>query len=227
MPTDVSKRVGHMRCQPTFPCVYRCLHWLVLPSISTCSLGPSDLFPHSLLLFFFPKPKALLLHSFTLTAYSCQASYFIILQSSHSSHLNHSEPHALSLARPFSSPVSTFLCFFSSNSSLVSHSSLVLLSFCVHFSLLLFISSCPSAYPHCASYHPPHIRFSFTASVCSFPPEHSPSLFTCSSSKKPMNSTLLSSSAAETHTNTHMHINIYLNKKESLKASEGLTRQAS
>lgn len=42
-----------MRCQPiTFPHAYRHLHWPVLPSISTCSLGPSDPFPHSLLFFF-------------------------------------------------------------------------------------------------------------------------------------------------------------------------------
>lgn len=156
---------------------------------------------HTHYYFFFPKPKALLLHSFTLTAYSCQASHFITLQSSH---LNHSEPHALSLARPFSSPVNTFLYFFSSNSSLMSHSGLVLFSFCLHFSSLLFISPCPSAYPPCAPYHPPHIRFSLTASIFSFPQELSPSLFTCSSSANEQCSALLFSPR-----NTHTHRNIY------------------
>lgn len=144
MPIDVSRSTGHTRGRPV-PLLhgYGWLHWPELSSISTCSPGPADPFPHSLL-FLFLSPKALLLHSFALTIYSCQASCFIALQSFH---LNHSEPHALSLARPFSSPVSTFLLFFTSNSSLMSHSRPVLCSFCLCFSPLLFHISAPVSLP--------------------------------------------------------------------------------
>lgn len=190
-----------MRCQPiTFPHAYRHLHWPVLPSISTCSLGPSDPFPHSLLFFFSQAQSliALFLHFDSLQLPGLSLYHPPVF------HLNHSEPHALSLARPFSSPVNTFLYFFSSNSSLMSHSGLVLFSFCLHFSSLLFISPCPSAYPPCAPYHPPHIRFSLTASIFSFPQELSPSLFTCSSSANEQCSALLFSPR-----NTHTHRNIY------------------
>lgn len=73
------------------------LHWLC------CLLFPYVLWdlliPFCSQYYFYScRPKALLLHSLTLTAYSYQAFYFITLQSFH---LNHWEPHALSLAGPF------------------------------------------------------------------------------------------------------------------------------
>lgn len=173
---------------------------------------------HTHYYFFFPKPKALLLYSFTLTAYSCQASHFITLQSS----IWITQSHMLCLwPGPFHLLSIPFFTF--------SHQILV--------SCLIQVLCCSASaciFPRCFSslhaHQPTHLVHLTTlptsGSHSQLPSSLSLKSFlqACSrAAHQPMNSALLSSSAPETHT----HTEIYIKKKERLKASEDLTRQAS
>lgn len=78
-------------------CSYTRLSWPCSPPFSPALWDL--LIPFCIHYYFYsPSPKALLLHSLTLTTYSYQASCFIALQSFH---LNHLEPRAPSMAGPF------------------------------------------------------------------------------------------------------------------------------
>lgn len=219
MPTDVSRRVGHMRCQPiTFPHAYRHLHWPVLPSISTCSLGPSDPFPHSLLFFFFPSPKP---YCFIPSLWQPTVARPLTLSPS-SLPIWITQSHMLCLwPGPFHLLSIPFFTF--------SHQILV--------SCLIQVLCCSASaciFPRCFSslhaHQPTHLVHLTTlptsGSHSQLPSSLSLKSFlqACSrAAHQPMNSALLSSSAPETHT----HTETYIKKKERLKASEGLMRQAS